>query len=109
MADTPKPLANVCRYQLEILEVNKNGVNGHIAVKCRTIDTGDNVHGVGAIEYIAIDPLELQARYHGDAVTWLEHAGREIIHRHRQRTVIHSDLNSLRGQRINIPVPGDIS
>ena len=90
-------------YELEIIRIDKDGTNGHIAVLCRVHDTTDAVHGFGALDKFGISAAEITDNYGGDVSRWITEAvGPPMVERHKARVAVHTDLTSLKGKRIPI-------
>lgn len=88
--------------QMHIMDIGKNVATGLITMEARILDPADPVNGVGAIERFHVEALDIANNYGGDVGQWLQHKGREMWVRHKQRTAAHNDLHKWQGQSMNI-------
>lgn len=95
--------------QLHIIDISKNAVTGLITMEARIIDVAaDAANGanevIGAVERFHVEALDIANNYGGDVERWLQHKGREMLHRHKLRTAAHNDVGKWHGQRMEIKV-----
>lgn len=88
--------------QLHIIDISKNAATGLITMEARIIDGGNEPNSVGAVERFHVEALDIANNYGGDVERWLQHKGREMLHRHKLRTATHSDIGKWHGQRMEI-------
>lgn len=91
---------------LHIIDISKNADTGLITMEARIIDAADTARGtgevLGAVERFHVEALDIEKNYGGDVERWLQHKGREMLHRHKLRTATHSDIGKWHGQRMEI-------
>lgn len=90
------------KYQLVITSGNLSGITGHHSVQCHIEETRDGETFKGIPETYGIESTALQQRHNGDIVKWRDWVAKEMLAKHKRRSLANDEVMKWHGQKFDI-------